>query len=54
MFQNTANQIEYFATETQIALQYFYLNPTTGEISARQSLRNDNSLGNNVYRVGDR
>ncbi|WAQ96421.1 FAT4-like protein [Mya arenaria] len=39
--QNTFNNVEYFATGTQEALQYFDLNPSTGAISARQSLQND-------------
>ncbi|WAQ95445.1 FAT4-like protein [Mya arenaria] len=35
------NNVEYFMTGSQQAQQYFFLNPSTGEISARQSLRND-------------
>ena len=43
--------MEYFATGTQQALQYFNLNPTTGVISAKQSLTSDVSFGNDEYTV---
>ncbi|XP_052799205.1 protocadherin Fat 4-like [Mya arenaria] len=43
------NNVEYFATGSQQALQYFFLNPSTGEILARQSLRNKVSFANDVY-----
>jgi hypothetical protein len=51
MFQGGNTNVEYFATGTQPALQYFYLNPTTGEVSARQSLQNDVNFNNVVYTV---
>ena len=50
-FQGGIANVEYFATGTQRALQYFYLNPTTGDISARQSLQNDASINNDQYTV---
>ena len=51
VFQGGIANLEYFATGTQRAMQYFNLNPTTGEISAKQSLQNDVSFGNDEYTV---
>ena len=51
IFQGGIANVEYFATGTQQALQYFNLNPTTGEISAKQSLASDVSFGNDEYTV---
>ena len=43
--------MEYFATGSQLAMQYFYINPTTGDVSAKQTLQNDVSFNNDVYTV---
>lgn len=50
--QTGSNSVEYIATGSTQALNYFFLNPSTGQISVRRPLTEDtNSFTNTQYQV---
>ena len=48
-FQSPNNDIRYSGTGTARALEYFFINSITGDISVRRPLTDDAASGNNLY-----